>query len=91
MYRDMTRMKIYQRVEFLEKKAAKLKKELEQETNERKCYELNYSKQVQKVDELKNKLLDATKDRCKIVGNANRDLQKIKQQSKMLEESQKQV
>lgn len=46
MYRDMTRMKIYQRVEFLEKKAAKLKKELEQETNERKCYELNYSKQV---------------------------------------------
>ena len=39
MYRDMTRMKIYQRVEFLEKRAASLKKELEQETNARKCYE----------------------------------------------------
>ena len=39
LYRDMTRMKIYQSVEIEKKKVASLKKELEQETKARKCYE----------------------------------------------------
>ena len=39
LYRDMTRMKIYQSVEIQKKKVASLKSELEQETKARKCYE----------------------------------------------------